>query len=421
MPKHIIQQHKTYFAYLNVPKDVRHDVGKSAFKQTLKTSDLKEAELRAAILVSQWKTEINKARGKSTDWEYQALKIREEVLSAESPANVNGAFEVLLDTMADHFGITRKSDQAKLKRIIDTGLPSSYFLDDYIDRFETQYRKGVIEKTADQNVSALKTVAAAFNDIPLTDESVEAYIESLYEKYKKRTIVRRISAARQYFDFIIKQKDIPTGGLKNVFKDKVISPPKVAEKDKRRPFKNNEVVGLYDAACESDDFELSETILLGMFTGCRIEELFQIQTVGVADGFFQIEDAKTSAGIREVPIHPVIAPTVERLVKNSSDGYLLPSVSNNKYSIRCDAVGKRFGRLKKKKGYDGRYVFHSIRKTVTTQLEHAGVSESIAADIVGHEKPTMTYGLYSGGSSPQQKIEAVSRLEYPALQIKNGS
>ena len=36
-------------------------------------------------------------------------------------------------------------------------------------------------------------------------------------------------------------------------------------------------------------------------------------------------------------------------------------------------------------------VFHSLRKTVVTILENAGVPENVVADIVGHEKTTMTY------------------------------
>ena len=57
-------------------------------------------------------------------------------------------------------------------------------------------------------------------------------------------------------------------------------------------------------------------------------------------------------------------------------------------------------------------MFHSIRKTFSTLLDQAGVQESIAADIVGHEKETMTYGLYSGGSSMAQMIEAIERVNY---------
>jgi hypothetical protein len=35
-------------------------------------------------------------------------------------------------------------------------------------------------------------------------------------------------------------------------------------------------------------------------------------------------------------------------------------------------------------------MFHSIGKTVVTQLDSAGVSENVAADIVGHDKPRIT-------------------------------
>ena len=43
-------------------------------------------------------------------------------------------------------------------------------------------------------------------------------------------------------------------------------------------------------------------------------------------------------------------------------------------------------------GCEPQHVFHSIRKTVVTILENAGVAENIVADIVGHEKTTMTFG-----------------------------
>jgi hypothetical protein len=42
------------------------------------------------------------------------------------------------------------------------------------------------------------------------------------------------------------------------------------------------------------------------------------------------------------------------------------------------------------------------------------VSEGVAADIVGHEKQTMTYGLYSMGSELEIKREALSKAVYPA-------
>jgi integrase len=60
------------------------------------------------------------------------------------------------------------------------------------------------------------------------------------------------------------------------------------------------------------------------------------------------------------------------------------------------------------------HVFHSIRRTVATLLENAGVSlEGVAADIIAHENTTMTYGLYSGGATLQAKRKAIEKLCYP--------
>ena len=78
------------------------------------------------------------------------------------------------------------------------------------------------------------------------------------------------------------------------------------------------------------------------------------------------------------------------------------------------AVGKRFGRLKRNvlpDGEDRSKCFHSIRKFVVTTLEQGGVAEGVAADLVGHEKPNITYNVYSGGSSIEQLSHAVEVLE----------
>lgn len=64
-------------------------------------------------------------------------------------------------------------------------------------------------------------------------------------------------------------------------------------------------------------------------------------------------------------------------------------------------------------GFGPRHVFHSLRKTLVTMLEDAGVSENLAADIVGHEKPRITYGLYSGGASLATKAAALELVRYP--------
>lgn len=87
----------------------------------------------------------------------------------------------------------------------------------------------------------------------------------------------------------------------------------------------------------------------------------------------------------------------------------------NQYGKRSAAIGKRFGRAKKKLGFGPGKVFHSIRNTVTTQLEVAGVPDNITTDILGHEKKTITYGIYSGGTSIEQKFNAIKLIVYEGI------
>ena len=157
---------------------------------------------------------------------------------------------------------------------------------------------------------------------------------------------------------------------------------------------------------------LSDLITLGAYTGCRIEELCSLKLTSVTDDRIEIEDAKTEAGWRTIPIHSQIRQLVARLRDTSTDGYLLSGLTFNKYGDRSNAIGKRFGRLKSKCGYGSDYVFHSFRKGVAAQLETAHVPENVSARLLGHDLNTMSYGLYSGGVSFDVLSEAVENLKW---------
>jgi integrase len=78
---------------------------------------------------------------------------------------------------------------------------------------------------------------------------------------------------------------------------------------------------------------------------------------------------------------------VARLAADSKDTYLIPSSADNRHGERSAPLSRRFRRLRDALGFTPGHVFHSIRKTVATQLEDAQCSEGIAADILGHDKP----------------------------------
>jgi integrase len=99
------------------------------------------------------------------------------------------------------------------------------------------------------------------------------------------------------------------------------------------------VVKLWQAAQTKGDAVLGDLVLLGAFTGARIEELCSMKLVGVTEGAIGIIDAKTEAGVREVPIHTAIRPLVARLKTWAVDDYLLPGLTFNMYDDRSNASG----------------------------------------------------------------------------------
>jgi integrase len=202
----------------------------------------------------------------------------------------------------------------------------------------------------------------------------------------------------------------------NLFAVAKLAVPKSAMKEVTiLPFTPDEVLAFLQSPEAKADEQLSLLITLGMYTGARIEELAMLKKtdLDLKQEIIHFRGTKTKAADRQVPIHPALIPVLSTTEQDTSDDYVIPGLNIDARGERGKALGKRFGRLKTAMGFKGREkVFHSIRKTVSTLLEQAEVLEGVAADILGHEKQTMTYGLYSGGSSLKQKREAINKLKY---------
>jgi len=225
-------------------------------------------------------------------------------------------------------------------------------------------------------------------------------------------VKRLLSSLRGYWRYL--QRSDVKAASKDIQPFAALELPKRNGKDKRRPFTSADLRLLLVST--GKDVPLRQLIQVGMFTGARIEEICSLKLSAVhtkaAVPHLDITDAKTEAGIRQVPIHQSLLPTIDELIKSSTDDYLFPGLGANQWGDRSNTLGRRFGRLKQKLKFDDRYVFHSIRKTVATKLEEAGIPENISARILGHEFRTMSYGLYSGGVSLKVKAEALEKITY---------
>jgi|GEM_PF-3973967 hypothetical protein len=85
-------RHRTYFAYLDVPRDVRAKLGRRVFRRTLGTDSRSVASRRAANWIEKWKAEIEQARGRpnANDSRYW-LDTRERATTDEERRSVEAS------------------------------------------------------------------------------------------------------------------------------------------------------------------------------------------------------------------------------------------------------------------------------------------------------------------------------------------
>lgn len=411
----ILKKRRRYYAVLDVPKDLRPHYQKTKLVKTLETESLSVAKRREAVLVSTWKSEFAELRAEGTD---DATYYRRQLQGAASPVERNRvlrAIELEADNLSSptytedvtqHRGAEASAGERAASfydRATGQIVGTTDHLDEWLENWDT------IPRTKAQGESVIRRFALTFPTIQdITHDDVQRWVYGL--DVARSTSQRIVSSLRGYWrhlqraDVKVAPKDF------NPFSDLDLPKKANGPKDQRKPFTTEDVGSLLKSS--GKDLQLRNLITLAAYTGCRIEELCSLKVENIHPGYIEIEDAKTAAGWRQVPIHSEIRVLVEGLRRVSKDSHLLSGLTFTKYGDRSSAVGKRFGRLKTRMGYGPELVFHSIRKTVATLLENAGVAEGVAADILGHEKQTMTYGLYSGGTSLAMKTTAIEKLSY---------
>jgi integrase len=425
------RRYRRWYACLDIPTAARAAVGKKAFVQSLGTEDKTEAKARAGLLAIKWQAEIADALAPVT--EQGAAEWWRGVLKGSGPEERSLAFDQLadqlrslVDTAATRAGIEHHQDpayselpeygHAEAFLAVATGalVPFSENLDAFIASTSLEPRtlegiRSVVKRFVDKGFTNTKDV---------TRKRTQAWLDAKVKEdgLKPKTMVRELSFLRGYWRYLT-ANEIVSSEMPSPFIG--LSMPRVNGKaavaDKRQPFSPAAVVKLHGEALKRGDQPLADLIELDMYSGARIAELaaLKVDKVNLADKWFEIVDAKSPAGWRVVPIHSKLIPTFTRLCRDSKDAYVLSGLLANKFGDRSNAIGKRFSDLKTLLGYGAPHVFHSIRKTVSTLFENAGVAEGTAADIIGHEKKTITYGLYSSGASLETKRLAIEKLSYP--------
>jgi integrase len=341
-----------YYASWKVPKRLIPFYGRSRLRQTLKTDSYRQAVRLVIPIVDAWKRQ-----GNVSPTESEAL----QVMPGPS-ISINSL-------------------------IANVSLPSIHtHIDPWIMSLKRQGLRPKTIKGMDQDVRI-----ALDAGLTLDKPSLMAYLNKAEDEGKSRV---RIQGSIRSFWMFLKVTDV-------IQVDWPVLPP-VRRKFKGRqaniPYTAEELQRLLTKLKNGKDKEVYRACLIASYTGCRINEVVNLKRQDIClkkdRQSLIIRESKTGAGVREVPLHPQIVSVFE---------------DDWEFKDSSDALSKRFGRLTRtfrKKGQ----TFHSLRSSVVTFLEQAGVSENITAAIVGHKIQTMSYGLYSGGPSYEQKQIAINLI-----------
>lgn len=341
-------------------------------------------------------------------------------------ANIDFATEMAQQLMAKVFGVTQglsPAEETETLQILaapDAHKPKSPITPARLKAFrEFRESRGGAAKHVDQQVGRMERLSKFLKEesLPLEFDSVDAWIKSLDRA--PATLSQHLMSGTAFWKWAIRYD----AAWRVEYKDKA-DPFKGHELprgggretagEKREIYTTAELERLHNAALDAGNTSLADLILLGAYTGSRIEQLCALKTEHIIEEegvlSFNFLKGKNKAARRIVPVHPALKPIVKRLAGDSVDGFLIPTSTENRYQKRSHALSKAFGLLKTKQGFGPLHVFHSMRNTVITALLRADVPDFIVQEIVGHMNGSETHDTYSKGASPKQKLAAIKKL-----------
>ncbi len=291
----------------------------------------------------------------------------------------------------------------------------------FVEFHKYEVKRKVTLRSIDRHVNRLNVLKDFLNKqkFEMDYESVRVFLESL--ECADKTKLQYLCSYNAFYKFMFNDVEFRKNYPINPFMNHSIAKVRrgARKEEVRKAFTKDQVKSLYSNTLSQEKQRLADLIRLGAYTGARIEEICQVKLTDLieVDGVYciDIKQSKTNAGERLVPIHSELLPLVERLKKESKDGYLLKTNRGGKYGTKSKEMSSEFSAFKIALGYSKELVFHSFRHTMVTELERADIKNILVMSIVGHEvggSLSMTFDRYSDGPTPVAKKEAIEKVKF---------
>ena len=443
MARNIERRRLGLYAVVEVPPSLHKAVGKKRLKRTLETRDMATAKARVFKVVAEFKAVIEAARQATTgDMVTDEARALRKALREAPPSEAASLRDLIADRAhelrGDPIGDVRavpssdyEFDPEREKRAtafhqLATGQATP--IDEHLEQWlgETLY---ALRTKSDHRRAVQRLKEWGAETIEAVDRKrAGAFISWLLRPHEASNWSGDRSTASKYKSSLSNYWSWMRGkGLVelNVWTDQFIAKAKAnldGTETKERAFTDEELRVLLAGPA---DPLVADLIRMAALSGMRIEELCRLKVRDCAGGLFKITRAKTTAGVRSVPIHSDLCAIVTgRSAGKGSDGYLfddLPTPPEGSQRERSSPAVKRFSRYTRALGVavvvPGKrrslVNFHSFRRWFVTKAEHAGQAPPTIASVVGHKRQGMTLGLYSAGPSLEQFRACVESVKLP--------
>lgn len=259
------------------------------------------------------------------------------------------------------------------------------------------------------------------------------YVTEVIDPMHPKTASTHLSALRLYWSFLHARGHITDGDTAGgPWADQVIKTKgtKVTRGDKEeevRAYTKEEVMALIYApfpARMTPAFEsqIRDALRISLLSGMRLEEVVTLWVGEVKDGVFDIQQGKTAAAARRVPIHPELLEVVQRRAQGKGpQDWLFHELSEERDA--GDVFGKRFRRYRLKLGVDDKREgkrpsllnFHSARHWFAQTASFAGQVDGMIGAVLGHhpDEKNITRGVYIKDTSEEHRRLCVESVQLP--------
>jgi len=241
-----------------------------------------------------------------------------------------------------------------------------------------------------------------------------------------QNVLKYLSTCSSFCDWCVKRHFTDENNFKSL-----IERPKGNGKQVRDAFNQDQKEKILQELLKKDSALVRKQYqkwgpLLAYYTGARLNEIAQLRVCDIITEeevlCFSFTDEgeeqklKNEHSKRVVPVHSkLIEHGLLQLIqdaKTQGKERLLHELTFHHKNGYGRNLGRWFNEvfLPKLDIKTGRLVFHSFRHTVSTNLQRAGVEDSLIKRLIGHAQGDMLNKVYAKGQSMKQLQEAIERL-----------